>query len=49
MSKIIDEEYAKYGQLVYAVDCGLWIIRLLHIFHINPTIGPYVVMIVKMV
>lgn len=37
------------GQVVYAIDIMFWIIRVLAIFSVNKHLGPYVVMIGKMV
>lgn len=45
----LDENYRHFGHLLYAIDCGLWILRLLTVFFVNPTLGPYLVMIKKMV
>ena len=38
-----------YGQCIYAVDITIWIIRLLQIFYVNKHMGPYVVMVGRMV
>ena len=37
------------GRVVLALDIMLWIIRLLDIFSVNQNLGPYVVIIGKMV
>lgn len=37
------------GHVVYCLDVMLWIIRLLHIFSVSKHMGPYVVMIGRMV
>ena len=37
------------GHVCYAIDIMIWIIRLLDIFSVNKYLGPYVVMIGKMV
>ena len=37
------------GHVVYAIDLMLWIIRILDIFTVSKHLGPYVVMIGKMV
>ena len=37
------------GHSIYAIDAMLWIIRLLDIFSVNRYLGPYVVMIGRMV
>ena len=37
------------GHVVYAIDIMFWIIRVLNIFSVNKHLGPYVVMIWKMV
>ena len=39
----------EYGHLVYSIDSGIWILRLLHVFYAHRKLGPYVVMIGKMV
>lgn len=39
----------EYGNLVYAVDSWVSILRLLNVFHAHRILGPYVVMIGKMV
>jgi transient receptor potential cation channel subfamily M protein 3 len=37
------------GHVIYSLDIMLWIIRLLDIFSVNKNLGPYVVMIGRMV
>ena len=37
------------GHVIYAIDIMLWIIRILELFSVNKHLGPYVVMIGKMV
>jgi len=37
------------GHLILAFDTGIWILRLLHVFYVNRVMGPYVVMIYRMV
>ena len=37
------------GHVVYAIDIMFWIIRILDLFSVNKHLGPYVVMIGKMV
>ena len=37
------------GHVLYALDAGLWILRLLDVFYAHKTLGPYVVMIYRMV
>lgn len=39
----------EYSQLVYAIDSSIWILRLLNVFYAHRNLGPYVVMILKMV
>ncbi|XP_057292178.1 transient receptor potential cation channel subfamily M member 3-like isoform X1 [Hydractinia symbiolongicarpus] len=39
---------ADIGHLLYALDAGLWILRLLDVFYAHRILGPYVVMIYKM-
>ena len=36
------------GNLLYAINSMLWILRLLNVFYIHPVYGPYVVMIIEM-
>ena len=37
------------GHVVYCVDLAMWIMRLMHFFNVSKHMGPYVVMIGKMV
>ena len=37
------------GRIVYAIDLMLFILRILEIFYVDKTLGPYVVMIGRMV
>ena len=37
------------GHVCYAVDVIFWILRILEMFSVNKDLGPYVVMIGKMV
>ena len=37
------------GHVLYAIDIMFWIIRLLEVFSVNKKLGPYVIMIGKMV
>ena len=37
------------GRIVYAVDLMLFIVRVLEVFLVDKTLGPYVVMISRMV
>ena len=37
------------GHLVLALNVGIWILRLLHVFYVHRIMGPYVVMIYGMV
>ena len=39
----------EYSHLVYAIDSWIWILRLLNVFYADRGLGPYVVMIGKMV
>lgn len=39
----------EYGHLVYAIDSSIWVLRLLNVFYAHRILGPYVVMIGKMV
>lgn len=41
--------YMEVGRVIYALDLMVWILRLLYFFSVSQTLGPYVVMIVKMV
>ena len=37
------------GRIVYAIDLMLFIMRVLELFYVDKTLGPYVVMIGRMV
>ena len=37
------------GRIVYAIDLMLFIVRILEMFFVDRTLGPYVVMIGRMV
>ena len=37
------------GRIVYAIDLMFFIVRILEIFYVDRTLGPYVVMIGRMV
>lgn len=37
------------GRIVYAIDLMLFILRILEIFYVDKTLGPFVVMIGRMV
>ena len=37
------------GRIAYAIDLMLFIVRILEIFYVDKTLGPYVVMIGRMV
>lgn len=39
---------ARIGQVVYALDLMLWVVRLLDVFTVSKRLGPYVVMIHRM-
>ena len=39
----------EYGHLVYGIDSWIWILSLLRVFYAHRKLGPYVVMIGKMV
>ena len=39
----------EYSHLVYAIDSWIWILRLLNVFYADRILGPYVVIIGKMV
>ena len=45
----LNESSLTAGRVVLALDIMLWIIRLLDIFSVNQNLGPYVVIIGKMV
>ena len=37
------------GYLLYPINCGLWVLRLIGVSSISPTLGPYLVKIATMV
>jgi len=41
--------YLEVGRILYTLDLMVWILRLLDFFSVNEKLGPYVVMIQKMV
>ena len=43
------EPYMGYGRVVYCVDIIFWYIKVLDMFGVNKYLGPYVMMIGKMV
>ena len=45
----IQEHYVLYGRIFYCVGVIFWYIRILEIFGVNKYLGPYVMMIGKMV
>ncbi|XP_067871310.1 transient receptor potential cation channel subfamily M member 1-like [Heterodontus francisci] len=42
------QPYMSYGRVIYCVDIIIWYIRVLDIFGVNKYLGPYVMMIGKM-
>ncbi|XP_076863597.1 transient receptor potential cation channel subfamily M member 1-like [Brachyhypopomus gauderio] len=44
----LQEAYMGYGRVIYCVDIIFWYIRVLDIFGVNKYLGPYVMMIGKM-
>uniref|UniRef100_A0AAY4EE23 Transient receptor potential cation channel subfamily M member 1 n=1 Tax=Denticeps clupeoides TaxID=299321 RepID=A0AAY4EE23_9TELE len=44
----LHETYMGYGRVIYCVDIIFWYIRVLDIFGVNKYLGPYVMMIGKM-
>ncbi|KAM8973895.1 transient receptor potential cation channel subfamily M member 1 [Pelodytes ibericus] len=48
MLRLQDEPYRGYGRVIYCVDIIFWYIRVLDIFGVNKYLGPYVMMIGKM-
>lgn len=44
-----NESTEEYSHEVYAIDCCIWILRLLSVFYADRILGPYVVMIRNMV
>lgn len=47
--RLENEPYMGYGRVIYCVDIIFWYIRVLDIFGVNKYLGPYVMMIGKMV
>lgn len=47
--RLQNQPYMGYGRVIYCVDIILWYIRVLDIFGVNKYLGPYVMMIGKMV
>ena len=45
----LNPETLKIGHILYCLDIMLWIIRVLDIFSFSKVLGPYVVMIGRMV
>ncbi|XP_078286102.1 transient receptor potential cation channel subfamily M member 1-like [Rhinoraja longicauda] len=48
MLRLQREPYMSYGRVIYCVDIIIWYIRVLDIFGVNKYLGPYVMMIGKM-
>uniref|UniRef100_A0A8C4QA85 Transient receptor potential cation channel, subfamily M, member 1a n=1 Tax=Eptatretus burgeri TaxID=7764 RepID=A0A8C4QA85_EPTBU len=46
--RIQEQPYMSYGRVIYCVDIIFWYIRVLDIFGVNKYLGPYVMMIGKM-
>ncbi|XP_050955858.1 transient receptor potential cation channel subfamily M member 1 isoform X1 [Labeo rohita] len=46
--RLQSEPYMGYGRVIYCVDIIFWYIRVLDIFGVNKYLGPYVMMIGKM-
>uniref|UniRef100_A0A672QCU3 Transient receptor potential cation channel subfamily M member 1-like n=1 Tax=Sinocyclocheilus grahami TaxID=75366 RepID=A0A672QCU3_SINGR len=46
--RLQNEPYMGYGRVIYCVDTIFWYIRVLDIFGVNKYLGPYVMMIGKM-
>nr|XP_033775417.1 transient receptor potential cation channel subfamily M member 1 isoform X2 [Geotrypetes seraphini] len=46
--RLQNEPYMGYGRVIYCVDIIIWYIRVLDIFGVNKYLGPYVMMIGKM-
>nr|XP_055058387.1 transient receptor potential cation channel subfamily M member 1a isoform X1 [Misgurnus anguillicaudatus] len=46
--RLQNEPYLGYGRVIYCVDIIFWYIRVLDIFGVNKYLGPYVMMIGKM-
>lgn len=49
MLRLHHEPYMGYGRVIYCIDIIFWYIRVLDIFGVNKYLGPYVMMIGKMV
>lgn len=47
--RLQSEPYMGYGRVIYCVGIIFWYIRVLDIFGVNKYLGPYVMMIGKMV
>lgn len=47
--RLQNQPYMGYGRVIYCVDIIFWYIRVLDIFGVNKYLGPYVMMIGKMV
>ncbi|XP_054858600.1 transient receptor potential cation channel subfamily M member 1 [Eublepharis macularius] len=48
MLRLQNQPYMGYGRVIYCVDIIFWYIRVLDIFGVNKYLGPYVMMIGKM-
>ncbi|XP_068458553.1 transient receptor potential cation channel subfamily M member 1-like [Clinocottus analis] len=48
MLRLQHEPYLGYGRVIYCIDIIFWYIRVLDIFGVNKYLGPYVMMIGKM-
>ncbi|KAJ4937685.1 hypothetical protein JOQ06_002317 [Pogonophryne albipinna] len=48
MLRLQNEPYLGYGRVIYCIDIIFWYIRVLDIFGVNKYLGPYVMMIGKM-
>ncbi|XP_067829369.1 transient receptor potential cation channel subfamily M member 1a [Heptranchias perlo] len=48
MLRLQSQPYMSYGRVIYCVDIIIWYIRVLDIFGVNKYLGPYVMMIGKM-
>uniref|UniRef100_A0A3P8UV35 Transient receptor potential cation channel, subfamily M, member 1b n=1 Tax=Cynoglossus semilaevis TaxID=244447 RepID=A0A3P8UV35_CYNSE len=48
MLRLHHEPYMGYGRVIYCIDIIFWYIRVLDIFGVNKYLGPYVMMIGKM-
>ncbi|XP_041034139.1 transient receptor potential cation channel subfamily M member 1-like [Carcharodon carcharias] len=46
--RLQSQPYMSYGRVIYCVDIIIWYIRVLDIFGVNKYLGPYVMMIGKM-